>query len=93
MNITDKEKIEGLRQRYKHFAASHSFLSLFIYGDGEGYDVSIGDDGFYVTDKAGDILFPVGSDEYKRKFVLQNRGKCVYMLVERQGRKTEKQNR
>jgi hypothetical protein len=82
MNLTDREKIEGLRQRYNHFAASHSFLSLYIYGDGEGYDVSLSGDGFYVTDRAGDILFPVGSDEYKRRFIEQNRGKRIYMMRE-----------
>ncbi len=82
MNLTDREKIEGLRQKYGHFAASHSFLSLFIYGGVEGYEAHISDDGFFVSDKAGDILFPVGSDEYKRSFTEKNKGARVYMMRE-----------
>ena len=82
MNLKDKEKIEGLRQKYHHFAASHSFLSLYIYEKSAGYTVYADEDGFYAGDRAGNLLFPVGSDEYKREFIEKNKGRCVYMMRE-----------
>ena len=82
MNLQDKERIEDIRKKYGHATASHSFLSLFIYGQSEGYKVTADDNGFYVEDKDGRFLFPVGSDEYKRDFILTHSGASVYMLRE-----------
>lgn len=80
MNITDKDIIDNLRKKYGHASASHSFLSLFIYGQSEGYKVIVGEDGFYAEDKDGRFLFPVGSDECKRRFIGGHPGASVYML-------------
>ncbi len=80
MKLTDKAIIENVRRRYDHNTASHSFLSLFIYENQFGYDVSASDDGFFAKDKSGEFLFPVGSDEYKRDFILSHRGKTVYYM-------------
>ena len=80
MNITDKDKIDGLRKKYGHSSASHSFLSLHIYGQSEGYRVTADNDGFFVIDKNGRFLFPAGSDDFKRDFILDHPGASVYML-------------
>lgn len=82
MNLKDREKIDGLREKYGHRSASHSFLSLYIYGETEGYKVKIDEDGFFAEDKNGRFLFPVGSDEYKREFIKTHAGAGVYMLRE-----------
>lgn len=82
MNLSDKEKIEKLRQKYNHNTASHSFLSLYIYGQSEGYKVTVDDDGFYAEDKNGRFLFPVGSNEYKLEFIKRHTGASVYMMRE-----------
>ena len=85
MIITDKNIIDGIREKYGHRSASHSFLSLFIYGKDEGYKVTVDEDGFYAEDKDGRFLFPVGSDEYKREFIQDHTGISVYMLREEDG--------
>ena len=82
MNQIDKEKIDNIRKKYNHRSASHSFLSLFIYGQSEGYKVTVDEDGFYAEDKNGRFLFPVGSDEVKRRFITDHNGANVYMLRE-----------
>ena len=80
MNPEDKKTIDGIREKYGHKCASHSFLSLYIYGQSEGYKVTVENGGFYAENKDGRFLFPVGSDEFKRDFILTRRGASVYML-------------
>lgn len=82
MNLQDKDRIDGIRRKYGHASASHSFLSLFIYGQNEGYKVTSDESGFYAEDKDGRFLFPIGPDEFKRKFILSHPGAQVYMLRE-----------
>ena len=82
MTLCDKEKIDGLREKYGHVCASHSFLSLYIYGQSEGYTVSVFDNGFYAERKDGSYLFPVGDDLFRREFILSHKGCRVVMMRE-----------
>lgn len=76
MRIEDREKIDALRAEYSCFTASHSFLSLFIYG----YETVVRDEGFYAVNGSGEYLFPVGSDAFKRDFVASHKGADVVMM-------------
>ena len=82
MTLEDKKKIDCLRAEYGSVDASHSFLSLFLYGEENGYGVKLDDDGYYVEDKYGRFLFPVGSDGHKRRFIASHKGKTVYKMTE-----------
>lgn len=79
MRREDRETVERIRQRFCHDTASHSFLSLFIYGGVNGYELFACDDGFAVRDKNGEYLFPVGTDEYKEEFIKSHKNCRVYM--------------
>ena len=82
LTLSDREKIDGARQKYGHGRASHSFLSLYLYEESFGYKTTVTDDGFYAENGKGEFIFPCGSDGFKRDFIESHKGKTVYMLRE-----------
>lgn len=82
LTISDREKIDRIREIYGHKCASHSFLSLYIYEESFGYKTTVSEDGFYAVNKDGAYLFPCGCEAFKREFLLSHKGAKVYMMRE-----------
>ncbi len=82
MTLSDIGKIDRIRARYSHSLASHSGLSLFIYEQEQGLEVAVREDGFSVRTRDGSYLFPVGSDGYKKDFILRHKGVRLIMMRE-----------
>ena len=85
LTLSDREKIDRIREKYGHRCASHSFLSLYIYEESFGYETTVCEDGFFAVNRDGAYLFPCGSDGFKREFLLRRKGAKVYMMREEDG--------
>ena len=82
LTLSDRERIELIREKYGHRCASHSFLSLYIYEESFGYETTVCEDGFFTVNRHGAYLFPCGNDGFKREFLLSHKGAKVYMMRE-----------
>ena len=80
LTFEDREKIDGLREKYGHDRASHSFLSLYLYEDSFGYKTTVEDDGFFAENGKGEFIFPCGSDGFILDFIKNHKGGTVYMM-------------
>ncbi|MEG1043707.1 MAG: phosphatidylglycerol lysyltransferase domain-containing protein [Oscillospiraceae bacterium] len=72
MELSDKEKIEQLRHKYKHLSASHAFASLYIWKETLGLSLYIEDELFAVKSLfygENAWVFPCGSDEAICNFI------------------------
>ena len=83
LTFADREKIDGLREKYGHFCASHSFLSLYLYEESFGYKTTVTDEGFYTENGRGEFVFPYGDDTFILDFIKNHKGKTVYMMREK----------
>ena len=82
MTLNDIEKIDRIRGIYGHTLASHSGLSLFIYEQEQGLEITVTDDGFFAENRRGEVLFPVGSDGFKREVIASKKGARLIMMRE-----------
>lgn len=72
ITLAHKEIINGIRERYSHKLASHSFVSLFLWKEELGLSVYVEDEGYVVKASSyGENIyfFPCGSEAMKKNFI------------------------
>lgn len=75
LRLEDKEKIESIRKKYKHYTSSHSFISMYIWRKEYKLSLYLKKDIFTVKCEAlGDNawFFPCGSYKEKMNFISDN---------------------
>lgn len=83
ITLADKEKIESIRKKYNHVTCSHSFVVLYTWRKIIGDELYIDDDIFslrYLPKGKNTWLFPCGSDEKKREFILEHMNEDDFSL-------------
>ena len=75
IEISDKDKVEEIREKYSYNTAAYTFASFFIWSEQLGFKLYIKDDMFSVLcEKFGcnTWTFPCGGEEEKIRFISDN---------------------